>query len=368
MHIPWGWIKQRPHFLAEALSTDFHIDILCKSPWKVRKSSLINKNENDLHIKSFIQFPFDKISLLRNVSLLNIINKIFLRFSISKKKFNSYDYIWITSISIYPMISHLINDKSVIIWDCMDDELEFGPIKNNIFLLDKYRELESTLIKRADIIFCSSEYLSKKIQRRTEVSRDIKIVNNAIQLPTIEGETNNVDLQTLNNLEYISEFPNIFMYIGAISEWFNFDILINVLDKEPNMYIVLIGPNDVPIKKHERIIHLGVVNRRWIFHFMEKSTALIMPFKINELIRSVNPVKIYEYIYANRPVIAPYYEEIEKFSNYIHTYNSQDDFLLITKKIIAGELSTLKSEMDNKEFAYNNQWKNRYIEIKKVIS
>ena len=32
MHIPWGWIKQRPHFFAEKLAKDVIVDVKYKQP------------------------------------------------------------------------------------------------------------------------------------------------------------------------------------------------------------------------------------------------------------------------------------------------------------------------------------------------
>lgn len=30
MHVPWGWIKQRPHFFAEYLAKDLIVDVYYK--------------------------------------------------------------------------------------------------------------------------------------------------------------------------------------------------------------------------------------------------------------------------------------------------------------------------------------------------
>ena len=89
---------------------------------------------------------------------------------------------------------------------------------------------------------------------------------------------------------------------------------------------------------------------------MRYAKALIMPFKVNELIKSVNPVKIYEYIWMGLPVIAPYYGETEKFSDYIYLYNNPDDFI---KK---------KTKEENRLFAESKQWKNRCQEILKILA
>lgn len=286
--------------------------------------------------------------------------------SLSKTQFRKYDYIWITSVSIYPVIADLLSDKTFLIWDCMDDELEFDQIRNNDVIYEKYKEYEIHLMKRSNIILCSSKYLSIKIQNRSNVFREINIINNGIELPTLSLESQ-IDETITEELRLLSEIPNIFMYIGTISKWFDFDLLLKALNDNPEMNIVLIGPCDVPMVQHKRISYLGVKDRKWIFHYMNISSALIMPFKVNELIRSVNPVKIYEYIYANRPILVPNYEEIDQFDEYVYKYNSDSEFSLLAGKIISGEIANNKSEFQNREFLSNNQWKNRYQHIRKIL-
>ena len=144
MHIPWQWIKQRPHFIAEYLSEYFQIDVLYKIPLKVDKKNLINREEYIPNVKPFFQFPFKRFEYLKR---FDFFNKLFFRFSISQKKISSYDYIWITSISLYPMISHLITNTTKIIWDCMDDELEFKSFKDNKFLFFKISGIKNNLWK-----------------------------------------------------------------------------------------------------------------------------------------------------------------------------------------------------------------------------
>ena len=47
MNIPWGWVKQRPHFIAEYLSKDFIVDVYYKKPTKVSKKNLLTCKEKD---------------------------------------------------------------------------------------------------------------------------------------------------------------------------------------------------------------------------------------------------------------------------------------------------------------------------------
>ena len=88
---------------------------------------------------------------------------------------------------------------------------------------------------------------------------------------------------------------------------------------------------------------------------MQYANVLVMPFKVNELIKSVNPVKLYEYIYTGKPVIASRYGETEYFLPYVKLYENSDEFIRLLTEI---EDKSLDAEYKNKciNFLSNNTW------------
>lgn len=184
-------------------------------------------------------------------------------------------------------------------------------------------------------------------------------------MPQKENAT--ISGQIKEKLETVSNLSNVFMYIGTIAEWFNFKLLLSMLADNPTAHVVLIGPNEVEIPRHERVHYLGTIDRKYIFSFMEKASCLIMPFVVNELIRSVNPVKLYEYIYSNKPVIAPVYEETQQFEPYIYLYSNEKEFKALCASVIACRLGQKNEDSKNIEFICNNLWEKRYDVIKSKI-
>ena len=60
MHIPWGWIKQRPHFFAEKLAKDIIVDVKYKQPFKVAKKHLLTSKS-----ETFVYRKFPHVSILQ---------------------------------------------------------------------------------------------------------------------------------------------------------------------------------------------------------------------------------------------------------------------------------------------------------------
>jgi teichuronic acid biosynthesis glycosyltransferase TuaH len=367
MHVPWGWIKQRPHFLAEYLSKDFEVDVYYKKPTKVSKKNLQTRKENtlfNLSIKGFRIIPFEKISLLKYLKL-EWINKFILYLQLPS--FKNYDYIWISDASLYDKVNFLLKENNKIIYDCMDDIVEFITAKNNPFYKESLLRSEKKLVKDSYKIFCSSNYLKDKILSRTKVNRNIFVVNNAIELPATDNDV--IPNLICEKIDYIKKLSNPIMYVGTISEWFDFDLIISILNEYKGINAILIGPSDIKIPTHDRIHYLGTIERKYIFNVMSHAWVLAMPFIVNELIKSVNPVKLYEYIYmAKQPIIAPRYEETLKFSPYVHLYDNINEFKTILNEIINHDNVDTTTKQNMRKFALNNTWEKRYLQIKNILN
>lgn len=350
-HVAWGWILQRPQFIAEELSHDNIVDYFYVKSNRFRRANRVLRKEN-LTVKGFRFWPFERIPFI-HLKWLDQINKFY--FYLSKIDFSYYDIIWITDPRFYFLIKNKIEGKKLV-YDCMDDMLEFPYIKRFPQLLKYVKESEKQLMYDADIVICSAKSLQNKIFTRYGIHRNIEIVNNAITDDiinySIEGE----------NLP-----PNSLVYIGTISEWFDFKSVIYSLERHPNLNVLLYGPIRMSNQpQHERLIYKGSISHNKILSVMSKAKGLIMPFVENELVESVNPVKLYEYIYSGKPVCATRYGESEKFEDYVFLFKGKEEFDSFVEKVLYGDIHTDCRLM--RDFALQNTWHNRAEQIRKILS
>lgn len=364
MHVPWGWIKQRPHFLAEKLCEDFDVDVYYRKPLSVRESTLKEEKNSSLSISSFISIPFLKIPILKKIPRINHLNVILAKLIIHDIK--KYDIIWITSPTLYPIIKPLVNSSQKIVYDCMDDTLSFPMYKNHLRYQNWIKKCEEDLIRNSYLSLYSAEYLKNTLFKRYEINdANLLIINNAIEVPHIEEQAFPDDV--LSKLNYVKDLSNVFMYVGTIEEWLDISVVLKSLEANPQMNVVLIGPSNIQIPSHPRLHHLGIIKRDFIFPFMQKAKALIMPFKVTELIKSVNPVKLYEYIWMNKPIIAPKYDESVKFEEHVYLYNNVNEYLNFCEAIINNSKLAKSSEESSRNFVKDNTWDKRYEKIKERL-
>lgn len=351
MHVQWNWIKQRPHFLAKNLTKYYKVHVFYQKVINFRINNF-PKNDKKIEIKPFFSLPFPNLKLFR------ILNRIMLQlfFKMMIKNINP-DYIWITFPTLFEYIPKETNCK--IIYDCMDDSVAFDANEN---IKHQILDLEKNLIDKASIIFVSSTNLALKLEERRKCSEKTFLIRNAFDGVVIDEKNYEINSKT-NNYKI--------GYIGSISSWFDFDIIHFSLNNLKNIEYHLIGPIDPHINpkllKHERIKLYGAIEHEDLYLYSKKFDCLIMPFKLDELVKSVDPIKIYEYINFNKAILSIYYKEIDQFAPYVYFYSNKDEFLETLKKLNNTGFCRKYSENERLNFLKNNTWNKRTEQIKEII-
>lgn len=347
MHVDWDWIKQRPHFLAEELSENLDVDLFYIRNFK-NKSSTSNENTGKWRSKrQLTKFPYSS-----RFSFLHSIERLINRNGLNKLYSEQYDYIWITSPIVLQFIDLERISGSTIIYDCMDDILAFPQSRLSSVYLES---LERTLLDKSRIVFVSSLSLRDKLKMRGTIA-GIHVVNNAVSARVLK--TCSADRKSE---EPVMGSYSIY-YFGTVASWIDFELLMGLLERHADVEIKLVGPIETQIPVHERLHAVGPVEHAKLIDYVAPANAFIMPFIVNELISSVDPVKVYEYIALGKPSFVVRYPETMKFEPYVYLYNGLEELShLLTRVTRSNE--TKSTIEDCKEFLMKNTWRSRAAQI-----
>ena len=356
MHISWGWIKQRPQFIAEELAKVCEVDVFYRMSNHNKEGENPSLQIGNLQVNGFRNLPFERLNFIP-LDLSYQVNKWI--WNAKGINLDDYDYVWVTDPVLWWTFKDKINhNMTKVIYDCMDDYSAFP-------YMDKYpkrklfnEQKEKLLIKEADFVFCSAKALQNKLLKRYGINREYYIVNNAISnaITTYNNQVEGFDLPN-----------NALVYIGTISEWFDFENTLKALDEYKDLHVILYGPKRMErIPMHERLEFRGPTSHLNLLTIMEKAKGLFMPFVLNELIESVNPVKLYEYIYSGKPILATKYGETEPFSEYVTLYSNYREFSDFIRNKILSDTYLDKKKMQ--KFALCNTWEARVKQILEIIS
>lgn len=345
--IDWGWIKQRPQFMAEALQTHFDVAAVYMHQNRHR-DTLQKRTDTVLPIHPLYNIPFAS-----RTALTRRIDEAFraLQYRRYVKKYQP-EHLYFTYPTQYPVIPKGYSGK--IVYDCMDNHTAMANDKQKPVI----RAYEEKLVDRADYILVSAQKLKEELlKNHPNLSEDkIIIVRNGYngQILPVREEPKKADSFTIS-------------YIGTIGAWFNFEYLLKSLEEFPNLTYRIIGPSDNPnLPKADRLLYTGTIEHHKLHEAIADVQCLTMPFQLNDIVEAVDPVKLYEYINFNKNILCIRYKEIERFEPFVHFYTDYESFRNQIQRMM--ENNTLRyTQQDREKFLSENNWASRAAQIKALL-
>jgi GT2 family glycosyltransferase/glycosyltransferase involved in cell wall biosynthesis len=233
-----------------------------------------------------------------------------------------------------------------VVYDCMDEWENFPGIQRVLV------EMEAKLVASCDLLVVTGRRLHAKWSR---YNRPMVLARNAVDFEFYDEHYGpNTKLSGL-------EHP-IVGYYGAIAEWFDMELLAHVACERPDYHFVLLGGTfnvDVSaLKSLPNVSFLGqqpyVTMPQYLYHF----DACIIPFKLNRITEATDPVKLYEYLSAGKPVVSVALPELEYFKDLVYIASDKDEFVAQLDRAVVEE--DLELVAARRELARQNTWRGRY--------
>lgn len=138
--------------------------------------------------------------------------------------------------------------------------------------------------------------------------------------------------------EIIDRGKPIVCYYGALAKWFDYD-LVKKIAATDQYSVVLFGIKydesfDENLGSEENIYFLGPRDYHVLKNYARMADVLIIPFQINDITRSTNPVKVFEYMALRKPIVTTDMNECHKYSS-ILIGKDHADFLQKLEKAMA---------------------------------
>lgn len=96
-------------------------------------------------------------------------------------------------------------------------------------------------------------------------------------------------------------------YSGAIAPWVDWDLLKQVIEANQNLQFIFIGvpfhPQKFPLRG-SNVKHLGLKPYAQLPAYFQSFSVALIPFRLSEMTKGCNPIKLYEYYAAGLPVLA----------------------------------------------------------------
>jgi GT2 family glycosyltransferase/glycosyltransferase involved in cell wall biosynthesis len=239
------------------------------------------------------------------------------------------------------------------VYDCMDHHEGFGGVATDLV------QAEESLLRCADQVIVTSSWLEEFARK---YSREIVVIRNAGDFDFFSRKPETTYSDTLGR--------KVVGYYGAIAEWFDVELLTFLAEKNPDVLFLLVGRDTVDAKRKlsrlANVIFTGEVPYRDLPHYLYGFDVCILPFRVLPLTLATNPVKVYEYLAAGRPVVAADLPEMRQFEGCVRVANQYEDF---HEELVAalGERERHDMVELRRAFARNQTWNHRARDLIKHL-
>ena len=218
--------------------------------------------------------------------------------------------------------------ERLVIYYCVDEFSKFTGTDEAAIL-----DMERSLMEKADMVVVSSSrlYETKHLYNSNTFlvthGVDVAHFRNAC-LPGIEAPADCADLK-----------GPVIGFFGLIADWVDLEVVRYLASARPEWSFLLIGEIQTDTSALRQLSNVHLLGRRSYDSLPAYCSAIdvaILPFVVNELTVSANPLKLREYLAAGLPVVATPIPEVLKLSALVRMARSPAEFL--------HEIETLLSE------------------------
>jgi GT2 family glycosyltransferase/glycosyltransferase involved in cell wall biosynthesis len=242
-----------------------------------------------------------------------------------------------------------------VIYDCMDEWEGFPGVTQVI------TKAEPELVSDCDLLVVTAAALSEKWRDRRQGHSTL--VRNGVDF---EYYRRRCQPNTL-----LEGLPRpIVGYYGAIAAWFDLELMTYIARQRPSYSFILLGGIfEVDVSELETLPNVHLLGQQpyemmpqYLYHF----DACLIPFKLNAITQATDPVKMYEYLSAGKPVISVALSELDSFADYLYIARNREEFLDKLDGAVAEDDQEIRAA--RREFAQRNSWQVRYETIIKSLS
>jgi len=354
----WEQIPGRHRYLMEAMSAHTRVIFLnepvCRSRWHMPKPRAQRISNTLTVIHDAFGVRFSRVG--RRLGRLGaMIDSIWLHDLLGQLGIHEYIY-WL-STSIPAFLWFMRKDRFV--FDSID------PCFEESFQAE-FDRMEFDVARRARVVFCTAESL---LDRLKPVNPNAHLLPNACSADEYKPQS----LAGLTIPESLRDRPRpIVGYMGTFDWRVDVETLYYAARHLPQFTFALVGRINTdqesrvnPLRELPNVVMPGAVSlddgRRYTAAF----DVGLIPFLSGPMGDGINPVKMYMYLAAGKPVVSTWVRECRRHAPYVNAAKTGDEFVAAIQSSVSENAPP--SMEDRVAFAMKNTWQDRAREAMQIL-
>jgi glycosyltransferase involved in cell wall biosynthesis len=218
---------------------------------------------------------------------------------------------------------------------------------------------EPELVCQADLVTATAQLLADDVADR---ARQVLLVPNA-------ADPQGFARPARDPLPLMDLQPPIVGYVGALNAWFDAELIAGLARRHPEWAFVIVGSGTHPVPDLDTLPNVrltGEVAYDDLPAYVHAFNVCLIPFKALPVIAATDPVKLYEYLAAGKPVVATDLPELHRFGELVYRAEGPDGFEAAITRALAEDSEICRARRT--EFARENSWEARFGVLDNAIN
>ncbi len=243
-----------------------------------------------------------------------------------------------------------------IIWKGKNTKIIYDKMDDNVLLTPEVsikRYLQKSETKLLNNVTCMIVTAQKFVNIYKDRVKHIYLVQNGID----------IGIRSRNKKQKNDKKYKVFGYVGMISEWFDMEAL-KVIAEQKDVSVDMVGPCDIEKYDKQNVFYEGRIPKTEVGNKIQEFDVCLYPFKKGKLVDTINPVKIYEYLAENKPVIAVDSVETRRFGTLVYRYQNYKELKQLCNMELKKPFGT---EAECIAYIEKNSWQERTRQFEKIL-
>ncbi|NLZ02250.1 MAG: glycosyltransferase family 1 protein [Pirellulaceae bacterium] len=273
----------------------------------------LNSPRPNLHVLTPLVIPLPASSIARRINRFLLVRRI--RRALGHVRSGPVQ-LW----SFTPDVAYLLGrfGEEKVVYYCVDDHSQFTGYDAAQVLRD-----EEELCRKSDLVVTTSMALQ---EAKSPWNPNTILVPHGVDYDHFSRAVKE-DLPAPPDIASIPR-PRL-GFFGLIRDWVDLDLLAEVARRRRDWQIVLLGDSTVDLTPYRSIPNMHFLGRKPYADlpaYCRQFDVGLIPFKINELTRAVNPIKLREYLAAGLPVVSTPLPEVELYGPSVNVAKGPEAF------------------------------------------
>ncbi|MCB0245239.1 MAG: glycosyltransferase [Anaerolineae bacterium] len=265
-----------------------------------------------------------------------------------------------------PGMLHFVDEfnPQLVIYHVVDEYSAYPGLSDEQRTLQ--RNLDRRLTERADLVFCTARSL---VEERQAINPNTHYMPNAVDFRAFQRELASADATPLD------ELPRpVLGVVGGINAKLDLELLAPVARQRPDWTLALVGPvsygvSDADLASLRSLpnVHFtGPVAHEQVPAVIGECDVCLIPYRLNEQTRHVNPLKVYEYLAGGKPVVATPLPELAQFGNTVRLAGDAAGFIAAVEASLPETADPL-AQATRRAVAAANTWDLRVARMIELV-